>query len=240
MMHHETKLDLREKGRGKDGQPIFLDQRLFMQLLAYGGCKDSGPLVAALQQANIEGVLYADLHDPQGVALLTFHENPDYFLTQIRSLLNQPPFTALIPKPEYTLFGRTYALGYESDLEEWLLKQPRRKVLNPRWPWAVWYPLRRSGSFEQLSAEEQMRILREHGGLAATFGQADSVHDIRLTCHGLDKNDNDFVIALLGYELYPLSAIVQAMRKTQQTSLYLERLGPFFVGKVVWQSKMPQ
>jgi hypothetical protein len=26
------------------------------------------------------------------------------------------------------------------------------------------------------------------------------------------------------------------MRKTQQTALYLERLGPFFVGRAVWQS----
>jgi len=26
------------------------------------------------------------------------------------------------------------------------------------------------------------------------------------------------------------------MRKTQQTSLYLERLGPFFVGRALWQS----
>jgi hypothetical protein len=30
-----------------------------------------------------------------------------------------------------------------------------------------------------------------------------------------------------------LSALVQAMRKTQQTSLYLDRLGPFFVGRKV-------
>jgi len=28
------------------------------------------------------------------------------------------------------------------------------------------------------------------------------------------------------------------MRKTQQTALYLERLGPFFVGRVVWQSQL--
>jgi hypothetical protein len=28
------------------------------------------------------------------------------------------------------------------------------------------------------------------------------------------------------------------MRKTQQTSLYLERLGPFFVGRAVWQSPL--
>jgi len=33
--------------------------------------------------------------------------------------------------------------------------------------------------------------------------------------------------------LFPLSAVIQAMRKTQQTSLYLDRLGPFFVGRRV-------
>jgi hypothetical protein len=26
------------------------------------------------------------------------------------------------------------------------------------------------------------------------------------------------------------------MRKTQQTSLYLDRLGPFFVGRAVWKA----
>src|SRR5262249_45576731 len=61
----------------------------------------------------------------------------------------------------------------------------------------------------------------------------DYAHDIRLACHGLDKDDNDFVVGLIGKELFPLSAIVQAMRKTQQTALYLERLGPFFVGRAV-------
>jgi chlorite dismutase len=46
------------------------------------------------------------------------------------------------------------------------------------------------------------------------------------------------VIGVLGKELYPLSALIQAMRKTKQTSQYLESLGPFFVGKVIWQSKI--
>lgn len=31
--------------------------------------------------------------------------------------------------------------------------------------------------------------------------------------------------------------IVQRMRKTKQTSLHLEKLGPFFIGKVIWQSE---
>ena len=124
------------------------------------------------------------------------------------------------------------------DLIDVLLQRPRRTVLNPAWPWAVWYPLRRSGRFAQLPPDEQRVILAEHGTIGMSFGAADLAHDIRLACHGLDKDDNDFVIGLIGKDLYPLSAIVQAMRKTQQTALYLERLGPFFVGRAIWQSTL--
>ena len=76
----------------------------------------------------------------------------------------------------------------------------------------------------------------EHGGVGMAFGRAGLGYDIRLACHGLDRDDNDFVVGLLGPELHPLSIIVQRMRKTKQTSLHLERLGPFFVGRVAWQS----
>ena len=69
-----------------------------------------------------------------------------------------------------------------------------------------------------------------------SFGAGDFAHDIRLACHGLDMHDNDFVIGLTGKELFPLSAIVQTMRKTTQTSQYLTNLGPFFVGHAVWKS----
>jgi chlorite dismutase len=75
----------------------------------------------------------------------------------------------------------------------------------------------------------------EHGGIGHAYGRAGHGTDIRLACHGLDKNDNDFVVALLGPELYPLSSIVQRMRKTKQTSLHLEKLGPFFIGRALWQ-----
>jgi chlorite dismutase len=135
------------------------------------------------------------------------------------------------------MFGRTYALGYETDLESTLLHRPRQRLQDPDLPWAIWYPLRRAGSFEQLSAQEQRVILMEHGGVGRAFGRSGYGYDIRLACHGLDKNDNDFVIGLLGPELYPLSAIVQRMRKTKQTSLHLERLGPFIVGKAAWKSE---
>ena len=46
----------------------------------------------------------------------------------------------------------------------------------------------------------------------------------------------EFVIGLVGRQLHPLSHLVQAMRKTTQTSQYLQTLGPFFVGHVLWQS----
>src|SRR4029434_6241771 len=100
-----------------------------------------------------------------------------------------------------------------------------RAVLNPEWRWAVCYPLRRNGRFAQLPADEQRVILAEHGAIGMSYGVGDYAHDVRLGCYGLDKNDNDFVVGLLGKALYPLSHIVQAMRKTQQTSLYLDRLG---------------
>ncbi len=238
MNQENITLDLSEKGKDKDGQSISLDRRLFMQLLAYGNCQDSNTLIAALEKAAIEATLYVDLNDPHGIALLTFSEDADFFVTQLRELLNTPPFTNLTPKPEYTMFGRTYALGYEADLEKTVITRPRRKILDPNWQWAVWYPLQRVKSFETLSEQEKQIILREHGGIGFQFGRAGYATDIRLACHGLDKNDNDFVIGVLSHELYPCSAVIQAMRKTKQTSQYLETLGPFFIGKVIWQSKI--
>lgn len=207
-----------------------------MQLMAFGGCSDTRPLGQALDHAGIGGVLYEDVNDPRGVALLTFAPDPAFFVERVRPLLNVAPFASLAQKPEYTMLGRTYSLGYEPDLAETLLHRPRRTVLTPEWPWAVWYPLRRSGKFAQLAVDEQRVILAEHGAIGMSFGAGDFAHDIRLACHGLDRDDNDFVIGLIGKDLFPLSALVQTMRKTQQTSLYLERLGPFFVGRVAWQS----
>ena len=236
-MQENLKLDLREKGKNKEGDPLYLDRRLFMQLLAYGDCPNIGPLVEALEEAGVAGALYADINDPQGMGLVTMSEAPDFFVTELRQFLNRPPFNELTPKPEYTMLGRTYAIGYEDDLEKTVISRPREKVIDPQQPWAVWYPLRRSGAFEQLSEHEQQKILREHGGIGFTFGRAGYASDIRLACFGLDKNDNDFVIGVLGRTLYPLSAVIQAMRKTKQTSQYLVSLGPFFVGKAVWQSK---
>ncbi len=233
-----VKPDLREKGAPVNGQPQTSDRRLFVQLLAFGGCTRTEPLIDALGGAAVDAVLYEDLNDPGGIALLTMSEDPDFFLGTLRPLLHTDPFSPLVSKPEYTMFGRTYSIGYEPDLEDVLIDRPRKRALNPACPWAVWYPLRRRGSFVQLSAEDQRGILMEHGTIGRAFVEADYAYDIRLACHGLDKLDNDFVVGLIGKELHPLSAIVQAMRATRQTSQYMESLGPFFVGKAAWQSKV--
>ena len=230
-------IDVAEHGRSADGETTSLDRRRYMQLHAYGGARDTSALIVALESAGVTGTLYEDVSDPTGVALLTLSEAPEAFVSEHRAFLQAAPFSELEPKPELTMLGRTYAIGYEQDLEETLVERPRRRVLDPALPWAIWYPLRRAGSFEQLSRREQDTILMEHGGVGMAFGRAGLGYDIRLACHGLDRDDNDFVVGLLGPELHPLSIIVQRMRKTKQTSLHLERLGPFFVGRVAWQSK---
>ncbi|MGH9406719.1 MAG: chlorite dismutase family protein [Terriglobia bacterium] len=231
-------LDLREKGAVRNGERLVSESRLFMQVLAFGGARETAPLAGALGRAPFESVLYEDVSDPQGVAVLTWSRDPAMFAGDLRQFLRQPPFSELLPKPEYTMFGRTYALGHEPDLEAWLFEKPRQTALNPAWPWAVWYPLRRAGAFSRLTTEERTPILGEHGKIGHAFGEADFAHDIRLACFGLDRNDNDFVIGLVGKELYPLSACVEAMRKTQQTSQYIQNMGPFFAGRAAWQSPL--
>ena len=228
--------DVVEHGRGADGETLSLDWRLFMQLHAFGRVRSSEPLQEALAGAAVDAVLYEDANDPQGVAVLTVSEDAEDFVSTTRGLFTSSPFLEVEPKPELTMFGRTYTLGHESDLVETLVERPRRRVLDPELRWAIWYPLRRAGSFERLPRQEQNAILMEHGGIGTAFGRAGLGYDIRLACHGLDRSDNDFVVGLLGRELHPLSVIVQRMRKTRQTSLHIERLGPFFVGRVAWQS----
>ncbi|RKU24073.1 hypothetical protein C6499_17490 [Candidatus Poribacteria bacterium] len=131
-----------------------------------------------------------------------------------------------------TMIGRTYSSGREPNLEEWLLNKPLQNALNPDFPWAIWYPLRRNPEFYRLEHRERGRILGEHAMLGRSYAADGHASDIRLACFGLDTNDNEFVIGLVGPDLYPLSRLIQDMRSTEQTTKYIESLGPFFIGKV--------
>ena len=240
-MHPQTTevketLDIREMGAPRQGVPQVCDKRLYLQLQVFTNCENPERQIKSLAASGTEGVLYLNVNDPYGIGLLTMSENPTFFVNELRCLLSSDSWKTLRHKPKMTMFGRTYASGRETDLEDWLLYKSRRNALNPEWPWAIWYPLRRKPEFELLSKEEQGKILYEHAKIGINYGVNDLAHDIRLACYGLDKNDNEFVLGLVGRDLHPLSRVVQDMRKTQQTAKYMESLGPFFIGKALWQS----
>jgi chlorite dismutase len=229
-------LDLSEKGR-RGKEVISLDRRLFMKFTAFTGVFNSDKAVAALEASGLVAAVYADLNDPYGIGVMVASEDASAFVTTLREIFHSEPFDDYEYKPEFDMFGRSYSIGYEPDLEFTLLDRPRQNLTDPRNQWAVWYPLMRAKKFYVLPEEKQKSILGEHGTLAKRYGAGGHATDIRLACHGLDRLDNDFVVGLLGPKLHPLSAVVQEMRRTEQTSQYLDSLGPFFVGRAAWQAK---
>ncbi|HYB24605.1 MAG TPA: chlorite dismutase family protein, partial [Solirubrobacteraceae bacterium] len=222
--------DLRERGAPAGGPVQALDRRLFITLQAFTEVSDAGALTAALQASGLEGVIYASLTDPRGSAVLLLDEDPDRLFEAGRQLFAAEPFAALEPVAQLAMLGRTYGSGHEPDLEDWLLHAPRRKLAGPQARWAIWYPLRRTGAFYRLSERERGRILAEHGRIGRVFADAGYADDIRLECFGLDRSDNEYLIGLIGPRLDALSRLVKAMRATEQTARYMERLGPFLAG----------
>lgn len=227
-------IDLSEKGRGSDGKPVSLNRRLFMQFMAFRNANFDF-LVDQFKSISAQAVIYKELNDAQGIGVMVYCEDPGYIVDQIQPILCREELKDMEFREEFTMLGRTYSIGYEQDLEDVLLKRPARRVCDPSTPWAVYYPVRRSGMFERQSREDQRKMLMEHGGIGHAYGKGGFATDIRLASHGLSKDDNDFVIGLLGKELFPLSALVQHMRRTRQTSEFIERMGPFFIGRAAWQ-----
>jgi Chlorite dismutase len=244
-------IDVNEYGGKKDGVRQSTNRRLFMQLLVFripsgaqpvsGGSK-AGPdavgaeLVKMLRERKIPGVVYADTMDPRSLAILSWSEDPARFVRDVRPLFSEPLLSNVELREDFGMLGRTYATGHEPELEWTLLRRPIENVMNEAYCWHVWYPLRRKGAFAKLEPIDQSHVLREHAALGIAYGQQELAHDVRLACHGIDGGDNEFVIGLVGKELHPLSHLVQAMRKTRQTSEFIEKMGPFFVGYVLGAS----
>ncbi len=226
-------IDIRETGAPVNGESQFSDLRLFFQLHVFENCSDPKLIIETLEKGRLNAVLYDDLNHLTGIGVLLVAEDPAVLITESRDLLLKTQETPdLSYRPEMTMIGRTYSSGREPNLEEWLINKPRQNVLNPDFPWAIWYPLRRKSEFYRLEHRERGRILGEHAMLGRSYAAGGYASDIRLACFGLDTNDNEFVIGLVGPELYPLSRLIQDMRQTEQTTKYIESLGPFFVGKV--------
>jgi chlorite dismutase len=231
-------VDVNEYGGKRDGVKQAMNRRLFMQLLVFDVPGGTSPEEVAkrtadqLRERRLGGVVYADTMDPRGVGLLTWGEDPGRFVRDVRPIFATEALARVTMRPGYAMIGRTYSTGHEPELEFVLVKRPIVNVLDEKHDWHVWYPLRRTGAFAKLEPLDQSHILREHAALGMAYGQQELAHDIRLACHGLDAEDNEFVIGLVGHELHPLSHLVQAMRKTRQTSEFIAKMGPFFVGHV--------
>ncbi len=229
-------IDVTEYGGKREGVRQSLDRRLFMQLLVFECAPRSSAEAVSTQvaerfrRARVPMVLYADANDPGSVGVLTWSQDASYFVQSVRPLLQHD---SLVPRRDYAMLGRTYATGHEPDLEHALLQRSIENVLREDHLWHVWYPLRRSGEFARLEGHEQATILREHAQIGMAYGAQQLAHDIRLASHGLDAGDNEFVIGLVGRELHRLSHLVQTMRKTRQTSEFIVKMGPFFVGYVL-------
>jgi chlorite dismutase len=231
---------LLEHGGPIRGEPQTLNTRLFVQLHVFTGCLDTTPVTAAVRKSELSAVVYTNLNDPRGLGVLFMSEDPGLFAGAVRELLIKSPFRELTPTPAFTMIGRTYGSGREPNLKDFLLNKVPRNVLHSDYPWAIWYPLRRTGAFNRLPRAEQGKILYEHGMLGRRYGEAGHAVDVRLECHGIDRDDNEFVIGLIGPELYPLSKLVKDMRATRQTAEFIQAMGPFFVGKVLYQAPLSQ
>jgi chlorite dismutase len=232
-------IDVNEYGGKKDGERQKMNRRLFMQLLVFdvptgtSADKVSEEVSQLLRARKVSGVVYADANQPRGVGLLTWSEDPAHFVRAVRPLFQEGALSRVEMRPDFTMLGRAYATGHEPDLAFVLLERPIKNALNESYPWHVWYPLRRTGAFARLEPLDQSHILREHAQIGFAYGQQELAHDIRLACHGLDAQDSEFVIGLVGRELHPISHLVQTMRKTRQTSEFIATMGPFFVGWVI-------
>jgi Chlorite dismutase len=235
-------IDVNEYGGKKEGERQTMNRRLFMQLLVFDVPEGQAADYVASEAAKeligrqIQGVVYADTMNPRGVGLLTWNENPAHFVNNVRPIFATTHLKSVVIRPSFGMLGRTYSLGHEPELEHALIHRSVQNVLNPLMEWHVWYPLRRNGAFAKLEPQEQGGILREHATIGMAYGAQDLAHDIRLACHGIDAEDNEFVIGLVGRELHPLSHLVQTMRKTRQTSEFIAKMGPFFVGHVSHRS----
>ncbi len=228
-------VDVREKGANQQ----ISERRLFMQLQVWTGCPDGKPLVAAMEREPHSRACSTTTSTIPPVSRCSPSTRTPPSSRARSGACSAPSLRVAPHRPELTMLGRTYASGFEPDLEDWLLARPAPDraecglALGHLVPAA---PRRRLRAADPAGAGRASCASTATIGRA--YGDADLAHDVRLACHGLDTHDNDFVIGLVGRELHPLSHLVQAMRRTAQTSQYLQSLGPFFVGHALWQSPL--
>ncbi len=198
------------------------------------GCLDVQPLQGPLGVKKLDCVLYKDAADARGAGLLILANDPELFTGELRDMLCARPYQALTVRPEYSLLGRAFSRNTEHS-DEVVISAARDTLMNTRWPWAVWFPLRHSRKFAGLSNDEQNRLLDEFE--ATPEIEAGDAGEVRLQCHGLDASGNDMFVGLVGGDLGQLSTIIARRQQTEYVTGYIDSLGPFFVGQAIWQGR---
>jgi len=183
-----------------------------------------------LREKRIDGVIYGDANDHRGIGLLTWAKDPADILENVHALLGGKRFSALTPRPGWVMFGRVSGDSVDATVDT-LLRSDQR--------WGVWYPVRNKPEWGSLDETARGAAQREHGKVAKKFTSADKVSYVRLSCHGIDPEDNDHIFGLTAASLTDISLLQEAMRGTSQIANYVEKMGPVFVGRKVWQNPEP-
>jgi chlorite dismutase len=240
MGNHEIVLE--EKGAGGKR----MDKRMYFQMIVFDAATPSScakcetDLHEKLKTNKIPHIIYCDTQNPQSLGLLLWSTDPSFFVTTVRPVIQESAFDKLTTRPGWTMFGKTYTNGHEQDMEFFLLKKPVQAALSEDNKYGIWYPMRRKGTFWMLEPATKCEYLLHHASIGRAYGAAGYAHDIRLNCFGMDGDDNEFVIGLVGKDLNPLSKVIQDMRATKHTSLYMDKLGPFFVGFKKYQFNLDE
>ncbi len=212
------------------------DNTLFVQLQVFDIEPAAGPraLVSALsrrlREKRIDGVIYGDANDHRGLGLLTWASDPAAILENVHALLGGKRFSALTPRPGWVMFGRVSGESADAVPEV---------VLHAEQRWATWYPTRNKPEWGTLDKAKKTAAQKEHGAVAKKFIDNDKVSYVRLSCNGLDPEDNDHIFGLTATSLEDISLLQEAMRGTSQIANYVDKIGPVFVGRKVWQNPEP-
>jgi chlorite dismutase len=212
------------------------DNTLFVQLQVFDIEPAAGPraIVSALsrrlREKRIDGVIYGDANDHRGIGLLTWASDPAAILENVHALLGGKRFSALTPRPGWVMFGRVSGESAEG-LPDVVLHAEQR--------WATWYPMRNKAEWGTLDQAKKAAAQKEHGAVAKEFVDSDKVSYVRLSCNGLDPEDNDHIFGLTATSLEDISLLQEAMRGTSQIANYVDKIGPVFVGRKVWQNPEP-
>lgn len=212
------------------------DNTIFVQLQVFDIEPAAGPraMVSALsrrlREKRIDAVIYGDANDHRGIGLLTWAADPTQILDNVHALLGGKRFSALTPRPGWAMLGRVSGDAAEG-APDILLDANQR--------WAAWYPVRNKPEWGTLDAKAKGEVHEEHGGVAKEFIDGGRVSYVRLSCHGIDPEDNDHIFGLTSESLADISLLQEAMRGTRQIATYVDKMGPIFVGRKIWQNPEP-